>query len=185
MDKFINNLQKTFNFQVEESFRDDVTVPVWYNTLFLSIPKDMFTQFLHVCFESDLLSVSLLFQCALYGPDCITLCWDEETCVIKFPLKVLWMCWYQNTVQVGSALHVSVSLAPLARQPLTTVLVSCTLQISKCITSLHEQAWYRPLRAVMTDCSRGGYEVLRAIFLRMGSSGIWPCVIGYVVPDVS
>jgi hypothetical protein len=56
----------------------------------------MFTQFLHTCFGSDLPSVSLVFQC---GPDCITLCWDEETCVVKFPLKVLWMCWYHCTAE--------------------------------------------------------------------------------------
>jgi hypothetical protein len=72
-------MRKTFKFQVEESFfQDDMTVPVWYSTLLLSVPKDMFTQFLHTCFESDLRFVSLQLQrrlsVCLYDPDFITLC---------------------------------------------------------------------------------------------------------------
>ena len=146
VDKFINILQKTLKFQVEESFfQDDVTVPLWYNTLFLSVPKDMFTQFLNKCFESGLLSVCL-------SPYCLSalctvrialhLAETKKLALSSFPSscsECVDITVQQNAVQVGSALHVSVPLAAFAKQPVTNVLISCTLQISKWITCLHEQ----------------------------------------------
>jgi hypothetical protein len=159
-------MQKTFKFQVEESFQDDMTVSLRYNTLFLSGPKDTFTQFLHPCSESDRPSVPLLLQhclsVCLYGPDCSTLCWDLR-CQVSLKGAVN-ITVYQNTAQVGSALQVPLLLAVFAKQPLTTVAISCTLQFSKCSTCLRD----RSLRAVLADCSRGRCEVRRAVFLRIG-----------------